>query len=363
MTIKSIFNDTIKEFRENILNGELSFGTILPTEAELAQKMKVSRPTIAKIYNSLQSEGLVKKKQGSGTTVVYNKNKKQFTFGLLLPGSGESEIFGIINDHILELLKQKDFTCLWDGTIANNAEMRQNLIFKNCQTYIERQVDAVFFAPLERTGKTTFLNNRVCKIFDSVGIPIVLIDRDICPFPKRSKYDVVGIDNFRAGYIMTEHLIEGGCEKIHFFYRKDSAHSVSLRLEGCRAACFDAGIHFNQDNTFCGEPSDYGFIKKIAIVSKKTGILCANDSTAAVLMSSLNNLGLKVSVDFLMAGFDDMKYSKHLKVPLTTYKQPLLDIVMICFNAILIKLTNPHKTACTYNVEGKIIVRESTKFV
>ncbi len=42
------------------------------------------------------------------------------------------------------------------------------------------------------------------------NIPLILIDRDISAFPNRSKYDIVGIDNFHAGYIMTEHLIKGG---------------------------------------------------------------------------------------------------------------------------------------------------------
>jgi GntR family transcriptional regulator, arabinose operon transcriptional repressor len=106
----------------------------------------VSRPTIAKVYNTLQHEGLIKKKAGAGTFVVFNKNKKQYLFGLLLPGSGESEIFGIINDQFLELEKEKDINFLWDGTAANNADMRQSVILKICQSYIEKKVDGVFFS-------------------------------------------------------------------------------------------------------------------------------------------------------------------------------------------------------------------------
>lgn len=363
MATRNNFYDTTGKFREDILSGKISFGAILPPEADLAQKLNVSRPTIAKVYNALQAEGLVKKKPGFGTTVIYNKDQKHFTFGLLLPGSGESEIFGIINDHFLELSKQKDFTCLWDGTIANNAEMRQSLILKNCESYVDRQVNGVFFSPLERTAKANYLNEKICKVLDSNGIPIVLIDRDITAFPDRSKYDVIGIDNYRAGYVMAEHLIKAGCENINFFYRKDSAYSVNLRLAGCRSACYDSGIHFDHENSICGEPSDIGLVRKIKIVNKKTGILCANDSTAAVLMSTLHKLGIVVAGDVLIAGFDDMKYAKHLQVPLTTYKQPLMDIAMTCINAIFDKLLNPLQATCTYNLEGKIIVRDSTRFI
>jgi len=362
MAIKNIIDQIIIQFRNNILNGDIPFGAILPTEEELAKKFNISRPTIAKVYNSLQNEGLVKKKIGFGTTVVFNKDKKKYIFGLLLPGSGESEIFSEISDHILELSKQKDITCLWEGTIANNAEMRQDLIMKNIQHYIDNKVDLVIFSPLERTSRSNFLNEKICKMLDEESIPLILIDRDIFPFPKRSKYDIIGIDNFRAGYLMTDHLIKSGCENIYFFYRKDSAFSVNLRLLGCRTACFDSGINFNPDNAICGEPSDIQLVKKIKIFNKKTGVLCANDSTAAMLMTTINRIGFKISKDLLIAGFDDMKYAKNLQIPLTTYRQPLCEIAMCCFNVGLNKLLNPQMAACTYNFEGKIIICESSKF-
>jgi DNA-binding GntR family transcriptional regulator len=48
-----IFYDIIKE---EIINEIFSFGALLPTEQILADKYKVSRPTIAKVYNQLQED-------------------------------------------------------------------------------------------------------------------------------------------------------------------------------------------------------------------------------------------------------------------------------------------------------------------
>jgi GntR family transcriptional regulator, arabinose operon transcriptional repressor len=363
MASKNLFHDTIEKFRDEIIHGKLIYGNLLPPESELAKAMKVSRPTIAKVYNALQSEGLVRKRPGYGTTVVFNKDKKRYTFGLLMPGSGESEIFGIINDHFLVLEKEKDFNCLWDGTIANNAEMRQNTVLQICVSYLEKKVDGIFFSPLEMNQKAVHLNEAICKMFDAKNVPIVLIDRDIAPFPNRSKYDIVGIDNFHAGYIMTEHLIKQGCRNIYFFQRKDSASNVNIRLAGCRTACFDAGIPFNHENVITGEPSDGELVKKIRIIPKKTGILCCNDSTAAVLMSSLARQGSIISVDLLIAGFDDMKYAKHLQVPLTSCRQPLPDIVRNSYEMILKRIANPNQAPVNIHLTGKLIMRESTRFV
>ena len=363
MSKKNEISDLTDQFRLEIKNGELPYGIMLPPEKELAIKFNVSRPTISKVYDTLQSEGLIKKKAGSGTCVVFSKNNKHYTLGLLLPGAGESEIFGVINDQFMELSKQKDFTFLWDGTVTNNADMRQSIIMKICQSYIEKKVDGIFFSPLERTHNAHIVNESICKILDSEKIPLILIDRDIYPFPNRSKHDIVGIDNFHAGYVMTNCLVKNGCESIHFFCRKDSANSVGIRLAGCRSACSNAGIVFNDSNIFCGEPSDCDLVRKISVIPGKTGILCANDTTAAVLMSSLNKLGIKVSSDVLMAGINDMKYSKHLQVQLTSYRQPLLEIASISIEMMLRRLSNPNKPVCTVNVTGKIIERDSSKFI
>jgi DNA-binding LacI/PurR family transcriptional regulator len=127
-------------------------------------------------------------------------------------------------------------------------------------------------------------------------------------------------------------------------------------------ACFDSGIEFKNDSIIIGEPADDELVSKIKIVSKKTGILCANDSTAAVLMSSLNKQGKNVPVDLLMAGFDDMKYAKHLQVPLTSYRQPLLDIVRNSYLMMLRRIANPNQVPVNLNLTGKMVIRGSTSF-
>ena len=136
-----------------------------------------------------------------------------------------------------------------------------------------------------------------------------------------------------------------------------------MRLFGFKAACDVHGVEFRNDNVLCGESFDLNLVRKIKIYNKRTGILCANDSTAAELMSSLYKLGYKTSKDILIAGFDDMKYAKHLQVPLTSYKQPLLDIVKYSCELMLGRIADPLRTPATVNIEGKIVVRESTKFL
>ncbi|RDC62658.1 GntR family transcriptional regulator [Adhaeribacter pallidiroseus] len=354
--------DTLTRFRDDILNGKLPYGSLLPSEKELATEMQVSRPTVAKIYNSLQKEGLLKKTPGQGTTVVFNGERKKNTFGLLLPGAGESEIFGVIHDHFLAIEKEKELKFLWDGAIANNAQVRQNTIISICERYLDEKVSGVFFAPLERTDNAELVNNQVCALFDQENIPVVLIDRDIYSFPNRSKYPVIGLDNFQAGYVMTNHLINAGCEKIYFFYRAYSANSIYKRIAGCRSACFDANISFGPKDIIVGDPGDTHLMSRLKIIPGKTGVLCANDSTAAVVMASLKQTGSLVTKDVLVAGYDDMKYGKVLEPSLTTFQQPLFEIVTSSYEMMLSRLLHQHLVAADVNLTGALIARESTKF-
>ncbi|MGC3947794.1 MAG: GntR family transcriptional regulator [Chryseolinea sp.] len=361
MTPKKI-QDTITRYRSEILNGKYVYGQILPSEKELAGQLSLSRPTVAKIYNTLKREGLIRKTPGLGTTVIFNGETKRFTFGLLLPGAGESEIFGAIHDHFLSMERDKNVKFLWDGAIANDAQVRQNNIMKICEHYIEERIKGVFFAPLERTEAATAINHKVCEFFEKQNIPIVLIDRDIESFPRRSKYHVVGLDNFNAGYVMARHLLDAGCERILFFYRRDSANSVNMRIAGCRAACFDAGINFMKDHIVMGEPSDAVLVKKLPIIRGKTGILCLNDSTAAVIMSTLKQIGTVVMKHVIVAGFDDMKYGKVLQPALTTYRQPLKEIVAISHDMMVNKIQTAHEFGADVSLLGEVIARESTRF-
>ena len=76
-----------------------------------------------------------------------------------------------------------------------------------CRQLIAKRVSGVFFAPLELTPQKDAINRSVAESLDKAGIPVVLLDRDLFSYPERSHYDLVGIDNRRAGYIVTKHLI------------------------------------------------------------------------------------------------------------------------------------------------------------
>ncbi|WP_042166098.1 GntR family transcriptional regulator [Paenibacillus gorillae] len=58
------------QLRALIVSGQLSEGTLLPSIRELAQLLKCSVITVRRVYQDLESEGLLRTRQGTGTYVA-----------------------------------------------------------------------------------------------------------------------------------------------------------------------------------------------------------------------------------------------------------------------------------------------------
>ena len=58
------------ELKQRIDRGELPAGTRLPSEPELAAELQVSRATLREALRAMELEGLLRRRQGSGTFVA-----------------------------------------------------------------------------------------------------------------------------------------------------------------------------------------------------------------------------------------------------------------------------------------------------
>ena len=60
--------------REQILRGDFPAGSMLPTEQQLCSRFDVSRQTVRAALDCLTGEGLIQRRQGSGSRVLDPKN-------------------------------------------------------------------------------------------------------------------------------------------------------------------------------------------------------------------------------------------------------------------------------------------------
>jgi DNA-binding LacI/PurR family transcriptional regulator len=344
-----------EELRQAILLGKYPKGERLPSEIQLANRFRTSRPTVARALRDLVQQGLIERRAGSGTYVCFPNTQSGYFLGLLIPELGQTEIFEPICQGMAHAREGTRHELVWGNCPPNLPKERQ--AEKLCEQYIERKVSGVFFAPLQPTEGMHEVNRRIVEALDRAEIPIVLLDRDICGFPRRSCYDLVGIDSRRAGYLITDHLLSLGHRRIVFTFRPESGPTA--RLVGYREALLSRGITADPEFVQPGDPNDRTFVRRVLERIHPEAFVCVNDITAAQLMRTLDELEVRVPSDVGIVGFDDVKYASLLHVPLTTIHQPCQDLGVAALVAMFERIRHPEMPARDILLDFKLIVRQS----
>jgi len=354
------FTKVFEALERAILEGKFAHGKRLPSESELCQRFKVSRPTAARALRELQQMGVITRRAGSGSyltpphTVAPTAQK---TLGLFVPGLGNTEILSPICNEITRYAQSLGCSVRWGdaGTPIASSDDALRL----CQQYIEHPVDGIFFAPIESIPDREVWNRRIADEFVLKGIPIVLLDRDLGEFPSQSEFDLVGIDNVVAAIALTRHLLDKGRERICFTARPHYPSTTNLRLLGCREALRMHGLRPKYRLAHYGDPTDPEFVKDMLELASPDAIICSNDQTAALLMRTLTQLHCSVPEQIAVAGFDDVEYASLLSPALTTIQQPCSEIARTAVRTLLERINNPGLPPRHIHHCAQLVVRQS----
>jgi GntR family transcriptional regulator of arabinose operon len=341
-----------------IRNGRWKTGERLPSEAELVDRFGASRITVGRAMSDLQRAGLVQRRPGSGTYLAPAKASTGGSFGLLIPDLGETEIFEPICQGMMASPLAAEHVLLW-GSEKGGGESTADRAWHLCRQYLERGVAGVFFAPLEFAPDKDEVNRRIVEALDQAGIPIVLLDRPALPYPARGSHDLVGIDNRRAGFLMTDHLVSLGSRRIAFLGAKDAAATVDAREAGYREALYRADLAPDRGLVWRFNPSDETELAARMTAHRPDAIVCANDRTAARLMQGLLRLGHAVPDEVRIVGIDDLEFAELLPVPLTTFRQPTREIGAAAIAAMLDRIERGDFPTRDILLQGEIVVRRS----
>ncbi len=311
---------------------------------------------------SLQNEGLVERRAGSGSFVrAQSKSNETPIIGLLVPGRGSTEILDLICGEIGAIARIRNYGLLWGRSAhpLQDKNLDEKLAEEACQQFIDRGARGVFFAPFEHLENCAQVNQRLLDSLQQSGIPVVLLDRDITRFPMRSNHDLIALDNVQAGFLAADHLIRLGCRELRLLVEPGAASSVDARVAGIRDAFFLRGIPLPRDLRIECDPTDSPVILKAVCGRGLEAIICANDYTAARLLKTLSHLGISVPKDLRLIGFDDVRYATLVAVSLTTIHQPSRDIATAAFQTLEARIHDPLLPTRTLLLNPKLVVRDS----
>ena len=349
------FRNLYETLKGKILSGQYNSDRPLPSVRALMERSGLSSSTVRHAFAELERVGLVVRNRGSGTFVTPTALTRKI--GLIVPGIAYSEFFQPIVCEISRLSQERGYTLLLGNITSKDPAKRVAQAKRFAKDLVREGVAGVICQPLELVEDSERLNQAILSIFDAAKVAVALFDCDFVLSPRRSEYDVVGINNYDAGYRLGEYLMSKKAKKVDFLLRPNSASGQINRMRGIIAAVKDKG---GKARTLVATPEDAEAIRSHLKEGRPDAILCGDDHSAAMLMKTLAKLGLRVPDDILLAGFDDVQIASLTMPGLTTIHQPCEDIAREVFRALIDRIADRTRPAREIYLSSPLVERGST---
>lgn len=328
---------------------------------DIAQKLDVSSATVSRALQDHPaiSKNTRKKIQETAKALGYRHNnfasnlrrQKSHTIGVLLHELNSNFITSVLSG-----IEAVTTEAGYDILIAHSGESYEKEV-ANATNLFHKRVDGVI-ASLSFTTKNLDHFNQ----FFEKNIPVVFVDR----VDENSERTHVIIDNYKCGYIATQHLIEQGCRRIVMLTANLMRNVYAQRHRGYSDALFDAGIEYNKKLVLVKDLSEKSALDAAHEILKMKplpdGLFVTNDFKAAVCMQELKRHGIRVPEDIAMVGFNNDTISKIVDPQLTTINYPGKDMGEISARNLINHLNGVGNIGTTNRiiVNSELIIRESS---
>lgn len=223
-------------------------------------------------------------------------------------------------------------------------------------TLFNSRVDGLIVSLAFETKNTDHFNMLLSK-----EIPVIFFDR----VAECGECMKVVIDNYRAGYEATKHLVDQGCKRIAHMGGNLLRNVYSDRLRGFRQALEDSNLEIDENLVFTTEMSQAAGIdvagRIIRMKNRPDGVFSSNDTSAVSLIVELQKAGIKVPGDIAVVGFNNEPVSQVVRPNLTTIDYPAREVGEIAASSLISKLKSTgSESLSTIVLKHQLIVRDSS---
>jgi len=274
---------------------------------EIAEKANVSIATVSRVFNNsgyvTQSKRLAVLQ--AAKELGYEppeKSKRSYEkmasdiVGVVVPDIN-NPFFSEAIKGMMGVFRKNDINIL----ICDTDESPE-LELKALQTLRRGKVGGIIIAPV--SGSVEY-NAEYLKELNSLGIPIVLLDRDI----KLSGFDGVFLDSFKGAFDAVSTLIANGHTEIAIIAGLITSKPGIDRLEGYLEALRLNNLPIKEEYILYGDfrkDSAYELTYRLLETRKDvTAIFSCNNLMSVGCFEAITNLGMKIPDDISLISFDD----------------------------------------------------------
>ncbi|MBC9934887.1 substrate-binding domain-containing protein [Chitinophaga qingshengii] len=328
---------------------------------DIAQKLNLSASTVSRALqnNPLINEETREKIQATAMDMGYVPNwiasslrkKRSNIIGLIVPRTSmyfqSTAISGIQHE-----AHKYGFSIVIgqsDETVAMEKEL--------AHTFYSLRVDGLLaVASMFTTNFDHF------SPFIKNNIPLVFYDRVPVDFPG---YSITG-DDFKGGFLATEHLIKQGCKRIAHFSGLLTCNLYQQRLSGYKEALAKYNIPYDEQLVYihnltmdaAGQAARELFDKG----DLPDGLFAANDSSAVAFIQEANKRNIAVPGQIKVVGYSNDLSSRIITPSLTTIEQSGYNMGQKAVETIVKLINHEDSSKVTRNFvfPVELIQRDST---
>jgi LacI family transcriptional regulator len=192
-----------------------------------------------------------------------------------------------------------------------------------------------------------------------LGVPVVIVD----PAGNASaETPTIGATNYAGGRSATEHLVRSGHRRIALIAGPKDLLCSRARLDGYRAALDEAGIgeELIVQGDFLHQSGFTATEKLLSRATPPTAIFATSDTMALGAYEAARQRGLRIPDDLSIVGFDDLPESRWASPPLTTVRQPLVEMGALAARTVLRMTRGEPIEVPRVELVTELIVRNST---
>ncbi|MEV0845555.1 LacI family DNA-binding transcriptional regulator [Streptomyces sp. NPDC049954] len=172
-----------------------------------------------------------------------------------------------------------------------------------------------------------------------LGIPAVISG----PRSAAETLPSVDCDNYGGARAAVEHLLSQGRRRIAHITGELDVYGAERRLAGYREALADAGAHpaLVADGDFTEESGRRAMAELLEREPRVDAVFAASDVLAAGARQVLRAAGRRTPEDVALVGFDDSAIARHLDPPLTSVRQPIVEMGRAMTGLLLSRIAGP----------------------
>ncbi|WP_382303555.1 LacI family DNA-binding transcriptional regulator [Herbiconiux sp. UC225_62] len=217
-----------------------------------------------------------------------------------------------------------------------------------------RSGDGVVFAVVRPEGEQK-------RRFEETGLPAVVIDPGDAS--DSGSMATVGVTHWRGAYTATEHLLRLGHRRLAMIAGPNDVLFSRARADGFRAAALASGVDMTADRLIFAEFGyDAGLeagLQLLRAPERPTAIFAASDEQALGVYEAARQCDVRIPADLSVVGFNDVPIAQWAAPPLTTVREPILDMARHALD-VLLTIAAGRPPGPVVEIATELVVRQST---